>query len=311
MQLTLRILNVNTSILIAAKCLELLQEARQISLKWLNHLKGRLPMATNDLQRKELSSRLTEIGLLCTSTFDTDGVWLGVILNPPSAISALIQASIVVQENKDVASSEHEYLHRAMLQSWRLLLFRAYPVLARKMSFDTLQEGLNQAMVASWADFRPTDRWSALKNTWHHWIRVKCGTLAVHFNLLTAELLVKGLPLSRPPQQYMNHHLYSSLFDKSPIEVMPTDEPGMEFSAKYLFHPEWRYKLRFGMEGSDMLLSAARNGNKFDLVPSRVLEGRLPKCSLMTTSIGMIITPGKSNFVPEMIPGLRSTGSGV
>ena len=275
-QLTLRMLSVNTSKRIAAKCLELLQEARQISLKWLNHLKKRLPTATDDSQRKELSSRLTEIGLLCTGTFDTDGVWLGVILSPPSAVSVLIQTSIVVQENKDVTSSEHEYLHRAMLQSWRLLLFRAFPVLARNISSDTLQEGLNQAVVASWAAFRPTNRWSVLGNPWHHWIHVKCDALAVHFNLLTAELLVKGLPLSRLPQQYMGHHLYFSLFDKSPIEVMPTNEPGMEFSAKRPFHPDWCYNLSFGMEGSDMLILAARDGMKFDLVPSRVFKDRLP-----------------------------------
>ena len=275
-QLTLRMLSVNNSERIATKCLELLQEARQISLKWLNHLKKRLPTATDDSQRKELSSRLTEIGLLCTSTFDTDRVWLGAILSSPSAVSVLIQTSIVVQENKDVTSSEHEYLHRAMLQSWRLLLFRAFPVLARNISSDTLQEGLNQAVVASWAAFRPTNRWSVLENPWHHWIHVKCDALAVHFNLLTAELLVNGLPLSRLPPQYMEHPLYSSLFGKSPIEVMPTNELGMEFSAKRPFHPDWCYNLSFGMEGSDMLILAARDGMTFDLVPSRVFKDRLP-----------------------------------
>ncbi|KAJ4287163.1 hypothetical protein N0V90_012561 [Kalmusia sp. IMI 367209] len=275
-QLTLRMLSISISERIAVKCLELLQEARQISLKWLNHLKKRLPAATNDSQRKEISSRLTEIGLLCASTFDTDGVWLGVILDAPSAVSVLIQTSIVVQENKDITSTEHEYLHRAMLQSWRFLLFRAFTVLARNISSDTLQEGINEAVVASWAAFRPTNRWNVLENPWHHWIHVKCGTLAVHFNLLTAELLVNGLPLSRLPQQYMEHHLYASLFDKSPIEVMPTNEPGMDFSAKRPFHPDWCYNLSFGMEGSTMLIVAARDKAKFDLVPSSVFKDRLP-----------------------------------
>ncbi|OAL48858.1 hypothetical protein IQ07DRAFT_681560 [Pyrenochaeta sp. DS3sAY3a] len=275
-QLTLRMLTVNNTEIITAKCLELLQEARQISLKWLGQLKNRLLTATDDSQRKELSSRLTEIGLLCTSTFDTDGAWLGTILSSPSAVSELIQTSIVVQENKDVTSSEHEYLHRAMLQSWRLLLFRAFPVLSRKIQSDTLQDGLNQAVVASWSAFRPSNHWSVLGNPWHHWIHVKCDALAVHFNLLTAELLVQGLPLSRLPEQYMRHQLYSSLFGKSPIDVMPTNEPGMEFSAKRPFHPDWRYNLSFGMEGSDMLIRAARDGMKFDLVPSRVIKDRLP-----------------------------------
>lgn len=272
-QITLRMLSFNSSKRIALKCLDLLEEARRISLKWFDYLKERLPTAKDDSQRNQLSSRLTDIGLLCTSTFDTDEVWLENILSSPSSVSVLIQTSIVVQENKDVTSSEYEYLHRAMLQSWRLLLFRAFPVLARNISSDNLQDGLNKAVVASWASFRPTDRWSVLGNPYHHWIHVKCDMLPVHFNLLTAELLVKGLPLSRLPQQYMEHHLYSSLFDKSPIEVMPTTEPGMEFSAKRLYSC---YKLIFGMDGSDMLILAARGGMKFDLVPSRVFKGRLP-----------------------------------
>ncbi|KAH8724529.1 hypothetical protein GQ44DRAFT_827220 [Phaeosphaeriaceae sp. PMI808] len=275
-QLALRMLSVNTSKQITTKCLELLEIARQISLKWLNDLRERLPTAVDDSQRKEISSRLTEISLLCTSTFDTDSLWLEVILRSSSAISVLLQASIVVQENKDVTSSEHENLYRAMLQSWRLLLFRSFPVLSKHMSSLNVQKGLNQAVVASWAAFHPTGHWGALEEPFHQWIYVKCDALVVHFNMLTAELLVKGLPLSRLPQQYMAHPLYSSLFEKSPIEVMPTNEPGMEFSAKHTFHPRWLYNLSFGMEGSDLLVLAERDGMRFDLVPSHVFQDRLP-----------------------------------
>ena len=275
-QVTLRILSINTSDRIAARCMELLQDARAISLKWLTRLKKRLPTVTDDSQRKELSSRLTEIGLLCASTFDIDGRCLEDILCSSFTVSVLLQASILVQENKDVMSSEHEYLHRAMLQSWRLLLLRALPVLARNISSDTVQEGLSQAVAASWAVFCPTNRWSVLEKPQHHWMYVEEDAQAVHFNLITAELLVNGLPLSRLPVQYTQHHLYSSLFDNVPIEVTSTVEPGMEFSAMHAFHPKWCYNLSFGMEGSDMLILAARSGTKFDLVPSRVFESRLP-----------------------------------
>ncbi|KAE8836549.1 hypothetical protein HRS9139_04647 [Pyrenophora teres f. teres] len=275
-QVTLRILSINASNLIAARCTELLEKARLVSLTWLNRLKKRLPTIVDDAERKELSSRLTEIGLLCTSTLDSDGKCLEDILCSSSAVSELLQASIVVQENKDATSSEHEYLHCAMLQSWRLLLLRALPVLVRNISSDTVQEGLNKAVAASWASFCPTNRWSVLGNPQHHWIYVRCGAQVVHFNLLTAELLVNGLPLSRLPVQYTQHHLYSSLFDKMPIEVMSTDEPGMEFCAMHPFHPDWCYNLSFGMEDSDMFILAARGGTKFDLVPSRVFKGQLP-----------------------------------
>lgn len=163
-----------------------------------------------------------------------------------------------------------------MLQSWRLLLFRVFPEISRKLSLDIVQNGLNEAVVVSWAAFRLTDCWSVLENPHHHWIHVTCDVLDVHFNLLTVELLVNGLPLSRLPQNYMGHPLYSLLFDKSLIEVMPTSEPGMEFSLKRHFHPKWCYNLSFGMEGSDMLILAARDGTKFDYVPSHVFKDLLP-----------------------------------
>jgi hypothetical protein len=275
-QVTLQILSINASERIAARCMELLQEARAISLDWLTRLKKRLPTVTDDSQRKELSSRLTDIGLLCTSTFDIDGRYLNDILCSSFRVSVLFQASIVVQENKDATSAEHEYLHRAMLQSWRLLLLRALPVLTRNMFSDTVQGGLSQAVAASWAIFRPENYWSVLEYPQHHWVEVEYDTQTVHLNLLTAELLVNGLPLSRLPMQYTQHHLYASLLNKVPIDVTSSVEPGMEFSAMHPFHPKWCYNLSFGMEGSDMLILAARSGTKFDLVPSRVFESRLP-----------------------------------
>ncbi|KAF2653745.1 hypothetical protein K491DRAFT_780118 [Lophiostoma macrostomum CBS 122681] len=276
-QIILRMLSMNCNACksTVATCLELLQEARHIALKWSQNLRTRLATATGDSQRQDISSRLTEIGLLCTSTFDTDGTCLHVILSSPSAITVLIETSILVCENKDVASSEHEYLHRAMLQSWRLLLFRALPVLTGILSSDPVQGALNQAVTASWTAFSPTTPWVILENS-TYWIYAKSDALAVHLNLLTAELLVNGLPLSRLPPQYMGHHSYYSLFDKCPIEVMPTNEPGMEFSAKRPFHAQWCYNLSFGMSNPDMLILAARDGLKFDLVPSRVFETRLP-----------------------------------
>ena len=111
----LRILSINASDQIAGRFTQLLQEARAISLEWLTRLKKRVPTVIDDLQRKELSSRLTEIGLLCSSTLDIDGTFLEDILYSSSRVSVLFQASIVVQENNDATSSEHEYLHRAML----------------------------------------------------------------------------------------------------------------------------------------------------------------------------------------------------
>jgi hypothetical protein len=67
--------------------------------------------------------------------------------------------------------------------------------------------------------------------------------------------------------------MYSPLFNKSALEVVPTTLPGLRFAAKHNFKG---YELRFGMQSSDMLVQAVQDKQKFDLLPSRLFLGKLP-----------------------------------
>ncbi|KAL5423808.1 hypothetical protein PMIN04_003610 [Paraphaeosphaeria minitans] len=135
---------------------------------------------------------------------------------------------------------------------------------------------LNSAVKAAWADFEPCGSWETLAEPKHHWVHNKSGLIDVHFNFLTAELLVNGLPLTRLPEEYTEHETYIALFKDIPIKVAPTDKPGMAFSAK---DKHIDYKLSFGMEPkrNNMLVIAARAGEKLDLVPRCVFRGLLPE----------------------------------
>jgi hypothetical protein len=274
-QLAQRVLSLNPPFDIRPRCLAYLEASRRTVLGWMETLGQRSRVATDDEQRAELCSRITEVALLCASTFDVDNANLSDVLGSPSAASALIQSSIVIQENSQATSPEHHQVYRSMMQSWRRLLFRVFPLLRRGILTGSIQDGLNVAVTASWAAFRPTGTWRGLEIPHHHWIQVQSENLDVHYNLLTAELLVRGLPLARLPEQYTGHGLYKSLFKQTSMDVMPTDEPGMAFSAK---HPYAEYELSLGMDGPDMLLVAAAptKANKFDLVPSRLFQDALP-----------------------------------
>jgi hypothetical protein len=140
-----------------------------------------------------------------------------------------------------------------MLQSWKSLLYRAFTALRQNI----LQgdPGLHTAVLENWADFQPTPAvyWNILSEPHEHWLFIKSGSLTVYFNLLTAELLVNGLPLARLPLKFMEHPMYRPLFGKCTLELVPTDRPGMSFSAKSSYRD---YKLHFGMRGADMLVVA-------------------------------------------------------
>jgi Protein of unknown function (DUF3638)/Protein of unknown function (DUF3645) len=99
--------------------------------------------------------------------------------------------------------------------------------------------------------------------------------------LLTAELLINGRPLARLPAVYTKHPTHNTLFDGLILDVMPSDQPGMEFSA---MRPYAGCEIHFGMKtqpnhgvvNPDMLVRAIQNGRMQDLIPSRMFKAVLP-----------------------------------
>lgn len=235
------------------RALACLAEIRSICFKWLLKVKQRAATSTEDEQRSDMYSRATEIALLCTSTYDVEETDFDIVLQQDSAIFMLIQCSITIQENGSSVRSEDQGLYRVMLQAHRVLMHRLFRNLRKFILQDST--GLCDAVTASWTAFHPTvaTKWCSLDTPQEHWLLIKSGTLLVHFNLLTADLLIDGLPLSRLPSEFVQHEMYKPLFSKSTLEVVPTDEPGLQFSAKYPYH---QYKLHFGMQDSDMLVVA-------------------------------------------------------
>ena len=257
-QLACRITNLTRSPEVRQRGLQFLHKARRISVTWLHRLKARAASFTNDEQRTELFSRATEIALLGTTTFDVEDEFVDAILQQQDAVSSLLQCSIAVQENLDLVSST-ECLQKSALQTWRLLMYRVFPKLRGAILRDCI--GLNQAVLECWAAFQPATNaaWTMLDSPHQHWLHITSGSLPVHFNLLTGELLVNGLPLSRLPPEFLAHPMYKPLFSASALEVVPTDEPGMRFSAKTMYRD---HELHFGMEAADMLVVAVCKDKK-------------------------------------------------
>lgn len=254
-----RVLSITQSTEIQNRSLQLLDTARLVSREWLHRLKNRITGIAIERQRNELLSRATEIALLCASTFDVDNQFVDHVLQIQSATSTLLQCSIHVQQNYLSVETECQDIYRAMLQSWRSLLYRIFPKLRNHLLLKNTE--LNNAVLKNWTSFQPPleGTWKVLGSEHKHWLHAESGLLPVHYNLLTGELLVNGLPLARLPSNYIDHPMYNALFGNATLEVVPTDEPGMRFSAKSMYRG---CKLHFGMEGQDMYLVAMQHGKK-------------------------------------------------
>ncbi|PSN72933.1 hypothetical protein BS50DRAFT_616434 [Corynespora cassiicola Philippines] len=273
-QTAIRLLHLTASDRIRDECFDYLIRCRSVCRKWLQLITDRVNTSTDDEQRVELRYRATEVSLLCISTFDIDQEHACHVFADQASISVLLRCSITVQENTVSTTSWNRPLFQIMLQAWRSLMFRLYPIFERQVLRGV---GLSAAVKASWSAFAPHGSWVFLPVPQNHWTTIKSGQLPVHFNLLTAELLVNGTPLSRLPLEYMRHAMYSPLFHGTSIEVVPTDEPGMRFSAKHTYQD---YTLFFGMEDSNLLVRAHRGASKYELLPAKTFKNSLPAAFL-------------------------------
>lgn len=142
------------------------------------------------------------------------------------------------------------------------------------------------AIQGAWAAYPAGATWSKVSPGLSSWIcsvhpvqSTTCARMNAHYNLLTGELLVDGLPLAHLPAQYESNQTYHLLFGKSQLEVMPSNQPGMQFScqAEYCGHT-----VHMGMTpvpGSphfDLSIKAAREGKVWDFVPQRIFSGHFP-----------------------------------
>ncbi|KAF1841017.1 uncharacterized protein K460DRAFT_347564 [Cucurbitaria berberidis CBS 394.84] len=255
------------------RSLDYLAELRRVFLRWAERLKQRAHSSADIKQRDELFSRAIEIALLCTSTYDVEEAHIEEILQQQPAISTFLRCSILVQDNHRSVRPEFPALYKTMFQSWRALMYRVLPKLRKRILLDNTE--LNEVVTANWAAFQPAlaSRWVSLNKPHEHWLHILSGTLPVHFNLLTAKLVVNGLPIARLPWQFIRHSMYFPLFQKSMLEVVPTDEHGMTFSAKTKYHG---HKLYLGLKDEEMLVVAVGDNSRLDLLPSSLFQDRLP-----------------------------------
>ncbi|KXT10875.1 hypothetical protein AC579_8995 [Pseudocercospora musae] len=267
-----RILSLNKNAQSASlKCLE---AARHITTCWLQSLRNKTHQATDHADRTAFVNKAVEVALICASTYDVDDKVLEDILKSSLNVSILVQASIVIHEG----ALEGAHLARLALR-FKRLLFRSYRLLAKNA------EGIDDAVKKSWSGYVPGfDGWSPVSNNADNWITTDTdgtqgATMRVHYNLLTGELLVNGLPLDQPPKEYRDRPLFSLIFGRALVEVMPASAAGFQFSTKRAFEG---YEVQLGMSSlanaayEELIVQARRGDRVFETLPKEMFEGIFP-----------------------------------
>jgi hypothetical protein len=234
---SVRLLSLTSAEDTKTRCLAYLRDIRAVTFGWVNLLTDKAYGATNDSHRAELLFHAAELALICADTFNIDDKYLERVFTLLEDGSVFLQCCILIRNMAPAISGASDPMTPMLHQRWKSLCYRSYSVLATQI-FDAQSRCLDDAIRRTWASYVASNGWCPVSNKFDYWLfntlSPQCGErpVVVHYNLLTGELLVDGLPLARLPQRYVKHSMYRTLFGQSDLEVMPSTEPGMQFSLK-------------------------------------------------------------------------------
>ncbi|RSL88379.1 hypothetical protein CEP51_001714 [Fusarium floridanum] len=250
--------------------LDLLEQCRETSYSWVRTLLERVEDTSDDVRRRELLETASSIALVCIDSFNVDDGFLHQILASSQQAAILVECSIIVHENLSLKSGDDQIFQDVMLDRWRRTMYRARPIMDEQIASGS--SFLSDAVHQRWRYFQPTSSWSLSTGT-KCWYQTAMEHLKMHLNILTGELLVNDLPLSRLPADYETHHEYKRIFGNLLHNVMPSTSSGMIFCTTRLLQG---YTVHFGRERQDLLLRLENDTSCYDYIPSRVFAGLLP-----------------------------------
>lgn len=281
-RLVLRILSLSPVQEIHDVCLHCLTTVRQVAFHWVNTVRRKASETVDDAQKTRLIERSVHIALICVETFDAED--LAQVFATSSDISIFLQCGTVIWNGRRSVSTEVGSLVPILYYRWQVLGYRSHSFLG-ELIVRHKNPGMDLAIHEAWAAYREVSVWSEEPNV-RYWLFTKLDSQStagahtfVHYNLLTGELLVNGLPLTRLPSEYESYGAYQRLFGKSQLDVMPSSSPGMQFSCqtKYRDHTVHLGKgIVPGSKEYDLSVQAVRDGRVWEYVPSRLLAGIFP-----------------------------------
>ncbi|KAK2057683.1 hypothetical protein LY76DRAFT_606052 [Colletotrichum caudatum] len=236
--LTCRLLSLTQSRTIQQRCLDYLCEARRITFAWAKDLRGKARTTLNDDEKMVLQCRAMEIFLICADTFNTDPGFQQSILSVDEVASVFLQCSIGIQEYSQSLLGTLERTVQFLYSRWQRTSYHCYRFLSVRIA-EEHSPALDDAIKASWAAYKPSGHWSVFSDMHNHWLASLTATplpLYVHFSLVTGELLAG----------YLGHEVHVCLINGGETE------------------------------DSDLLVHAVQGERKYDLVPSRHLQGKVP-----------------------------------
>ncbi|KAJ9492030.1 hypothetical protein VN97_g1201 [Penicillium thymicola] len=281
--LVLRMLSLSSSTDDHRRCFECLSTMRQTTFQWVQSVRTKASQEIDDPRKVDLVAKAVHIALVCVKTFDTEILLQSFAL--ASDVSIFLQCCMIIWNGRHCLSLEAGSLLHILYYRWQALCYHSHVLLAEKCS-DNAASPMDSAIQGAWTAYPAGATWSKFSLDLRYWL---CSArslqseadvqMHVHYNLLTGELLVDGLPLARLPAKYESDESYHTLFGKLQLEVMPSTQPGMQFSSQA---EHCGHAVHLGMtaipESSlfDLSVKAVRDDQVWNFVPRRIFSDHFP-----------------------------------
>ncbi|KAF8539120.1 hypothetical protein BDD12DRAFT_883199 [Trichophaea hybrida] len=253
-----------------------LREARRVSLEWTRELDRKL-LQCKPSEVREFQLRVVQMAATCRMTFNVAECHLQDVLCSDEDISAFVECATMIYDNFPPISHQLQTAMKVLIERDIRMAYEVEGHLRCLITNST--KGIDLKMM--WSAYEQGEPWTAMEGRSKRWVythteaREGSESQEVHYNLISGELLVDGLPLGRMPATYTGHETYLELFGEKVLDVLPASMPGMVFQAKHLISS---YIVAFAMNGKDLVIRTQRqsDGPIQQLIPRIKLSSDFP-----------------------------------
>ncbi|KAK8069035.1 hypothetical protein PG994_005651 [Apiospora phragmitis] len=282
---------------IRVACGDLLSTIRSTTRDWVFYLLARRDESDIEQEAEDFDRRVLDMSLACCSTFLVGLDEVELIFGTRESIATYLEISTLIHDQGQAYDQQNQVnsgglqapwtarsrkaeslspLMAISLQSWHRLCYLFQPFLADRIYQD--HWCIDNAISTFWAGFSPGSEWTLGEKGYRHVMASSCCSspgvpnIPISYDLFEGSLLVNGRPLSRLPSEYLQSPTYHRLFGKQPLEVSPSTEFGMQFTAT---RPREGAIIHFAMKNEHLIVRACKDGSNHWLnIETGLLEFR-------------------------------------
>ncbi|QPH02366.1 hypothetical protein C2857_006575 [Epichloe festucae Fl1] len=268
--------------------LSCLDKCRDICRGWIRQLHSEASMHNQD--SSNILSKAAHVALICVQTFNLDLSLLESTLQIESHSEVFLECSITINRHVKITTVDScDQLQSILALAWKRTTYLAWPVLQKRIVQTRCLDTVLQEMQCASNILGNSGQWETENKDWVRKTYPENETSSgqiIQYNLLTGEVLVDGLPSMKIPSEFGTHEEYHTLFGQSQLEVHHSSEPGMQYQLNCPFQQyhvsldilkiEDSSSTKFGEGQNDLAVVASKDGQRYDLIPQRVLKGILP-----------------------------------